>query len=379
MEKTKDRIYADCAAQHPPRQVAIEEAMCAIRNFGNPSGVHSAASDAAAMLFEARRKTAAALGAKPSEVVFTSSGTEADNLAIYNGSMQGMRQGRNRLLVFVGEHKAVINAAKMTERIGMTVDYVPSTPDGVADIMKLEHMLDDKVAMVSLMYANNETGVIQPVKQAAQLAHKCGALFHTDAVQAVGHIPVSVKDIECDMLSLSAHKFGGIVGAGALYVRDNLPIVPQMAGGMQERGRRAGTEALPAIYAMGAAIEAAYADMEREAAHTEKLCSVLKERLKHIDNICFPGENAERLPGVLCLLLPGKDGERIALLLDREGICASSGAACTTGDAAASHVLTAMGYDERAAKGALRFSFCAENSFADAERIAEVLLRIIDE
>lgn len=369
-------IYADCAAQRPPYKEAADAAVYAMQSFGNPSGLHSVSSSAARLLFDARRRTAAALGAQPSEIIFTASGTEADNLAVFNAAER--LPERKRLLIFAAEHKAVLNSALNAEKyLGCRVEYIPCLPDGTADMCALEKMLGPDAALVSLMHANNETGVIQPVREAARLAHSCGALFHTDAVQTAGHIPVNVKELGCDLLSVSAHKLGGIPGAGALCCRANIKLLPLIAGGGQERGVRAGTEALPAICAMGAAIEKSCAEMERDAEYVSGLRDLLQMLLSENEGVIFPGADAERVPGTLCACFPNQDGERLALMLDRAGICASSGAACTTGEPGASHVLEAMGLPQNVSRGALRFSLCERNTAEEMHIIAERVKELI--
>ncbi len=368
-------IYADNAAQCPPSREAIDAAVYAMNNSGNPSGLHSRSSVAARLLFEARRKVAAALGAQQSEIIFTASGTEADNLAIFNGAANG---SRHKIIVFAAEHKAVLNSAKSFTRIfGGAVEYIPCLPSGTADLDALAKMADGDTALVSLMHANNETGVIQPVAEAARIAHSVGALFHTDAVQTAGHIPVSVRELGADMLSISAHKFGGIAGAGALWCRANLKLLPLISGGGQERGLRSGTEALSAVSAMGTALEQACSAMAQNAARVSAMRDNLQERLSDIAGVRFPGGDSVRLPGTLCAVFPGHNGEQTALMLDRAGICVSAGAACTTGDAGASHVLTAMGISPAEAECAVRFSLGAENTADEIEIIAEKVHEII--
>ena len=368
-------IYADNAAQHPPFAEAVEAAAAAAVAYGNPSGVHGRSSAAARLLFGARVRVAAALGAQPAQVIFTASGTEADNLAVFSAAVRGKRR---KLIIFAAEHKAVLNAALSAERyLGSRVEYLPSLPDGTADLAALGRMLDGDTALVALMHANNETGVLQPVSQAAQMAHAAGALLHTDAVQTAGHVPLDVCSLGCDTLSISAHKFGGIPGAGALWCRSNLPVAPLITGGRQERGVRAGTEALPAICAMGTALELAAARLDGSVKYVTELRDGLMRGLADIGGVVFPGAESARVPGILCACFPGHDGERTALLLDRAGICVSSGAACTTGDPGASHVLAAMGVPAELARCAVRFSLGEGNTAAETETIAETVRKIM--
>lgn len=370
-------IYADCAAQRPPREEAVQAVMEAIRSFGNPSGVHDVSSRASAMLFDARKKVAEALNAEKTEIIFTASGTEADNTAVFSAARNGAEKGRNKLIVSSVEHSAVLNAAREAQKLfGCTVELIPCSKDGTADMEALAKMADDRTAMVSLMTANNETGVIQPAREASAIAKSCGALFHTDAVQAAGSIPVNVRDIGCDMLSLSSHKFGGIAGAGALFCRENLDLFPLLYGGGQERGRRAGTQAVPAIYAMGKALEAACSAMDEESAYTAKLRDGLEELLD-IPGAVKAGSAAKRLPGTACVCFPGRDGEELALRLNRLGVCVSSGAACSAGSSEASHVLDAMGISSETSKGALRFSLCSVNTEEEIYEIAEKVKKVL--
>ena len=371
-------IYADCAAQRPPLKEAAEAAVYAIGCYGNPSGVHDRAAGAAKLIFEARRTIAYTLGAQASEIIFTASGTESNNTAIFSAAQWGAENNRRKLIIFTAEHSSVLASAQQTARLfGCRVELIPCKADGRADTDALRSMADSETALVSVMHANNETGIIQPLEEISGIAKSVGALFHTDAVQTVGHIPVNVKTLGCDMLSLSAHKFGGIVGAGALYCRAGVKIKPLICGGGQERGLRSGTQAVPAIYAMGAALKSEAENMSENMLRTAALRDSLQNQLSGIEGIMLVGAESERVPGTLCICLPNNDGEKLALLLNREGICVSSGAACTTGSDAASHVLTAMGIDAQTAKGALRFSLCHENTQAEIDTIAAALKGII--
>lgn len=372
-------IYADCAAQRPPLKAAAEAAIYAIGCWGNPSGVHERAAGAARLIFEARKTVAGVLGAQTSEIIFTASGTEANNTAVFSAAQWGAENNRRKLLIFAAEHSSMLAAAQQAARLfGCSVEFIPCRTDGRADTDALRSMADGETALISVMHANNETGIIQPVREAAGIAKSVGALFHTDAVQTVGHMPVDVNALGCDMLSLSAHKFGGIVGAGALYCRAGVKLKPLICGGGQERGLRSGTQAVPAIYAMGAALKAEAENMIENTTKTAALRNSLQAQLCSIEGMVTVGAEVERTAGTLCVCLPDNDGEKLALLLNREGICVSSGAACTTGSDAASHVLTAMGINPRLAKGALRFSICHENTQEEIDTIAAKLKEIIE-
>ncbi|MBE6760175.1 MAG: cysteine desulfurase [Ruminococcaceae bacterium] len=372
-------IYADCAAQSRPLPCATEAAAEAMNLFGNPSGVHRCAKAAARMLFDARRKVAAAIGAQAAEIVFVSSATEAANTAVLSAAREGRKRGRTRLLIFACEHHSVLNAAHNTaDLLGAAVELIPCRSDGTVDLAAFEKMCGDDVCLCALMSVNNETGVIQPVKEFARIAHSRGALVLCDAAQSVGHLPVDVGDMGCDMLSLSAHKFGGIPGAGALFCRNGLTVAPLIAGGGQESRRRSGTEALPAICAMGAAIEASVASMADEGRRVAELRDRLEAKLSAHQSISVIGNQADRAPSILCVCARNTDGEALALYLDREGICVSSGAACTTGSDSASHVLLAMGIDKTLARGSIRFSLDTAVTEEDVDAVAEAVVRIVD-
>jgi len=369
-------IYADCAAQYPPLEAAVDAAENAMKLFGNPSSVHSFARENAKLIFEARKVVASAVGAKPSEIVFTASGSEADTTAVFSAAREGLKHKRNKLLIFSCEHSAVVNSAKAAQEIfGCELVFVPCLENGSVDLSALSQLADEKTALVSVMHANNETGIIQPIAQAAKIAHSYGALFHTDAVQTVGHIPVNASDIGCDMLSISAHKFGGIAGAGALCCRKNIKLYPLILGGGQENGRRAGTQNTAAICAMGAALDKMCADMDENMLYVSRLRDMLEGLCGEIEGVRVVG--GDRVPGILCVYVSGQDGERLSLLFDREGICVSSGAACSTGTDETGRVLTAMGFDRDAAKGALRFSLCERNTEQEIRQTADIFRKIL--
>ncbi len=375
----KKTIYADCAAQARPRQEAIEAVRNTLELYGNPSGVHRCAKAAARVIFEARGRVARAINAQPSEIYFVSSATEANNTAILSAARDGMKQGRNRILVFAGEHHAVLYAASSASALtGASVEHIPCRRDGTVDLAAFEKMCGEDVCLCALMTVNNETGVIQPVADFGKIAHACGALFLTDAAQSVGHIPTDVGAIGCDFLSMSAHKFGGYAGAGALFCRNGLTFSPLICGGGQENHRRSGTEALLSIAAMGAAVEAATEVMERENSHIRQMRDLLETRLRARSDIMVIGSDAPRIDSTLCVCLKDTDGEAFALYLSMEGICVSSGAACTTGEDAASHVLDAMGVQQEYIRGSLRFSFDIHTTPEEIEHIAETVVSLMD-
>lgn len=373
----KPVIYADCAAQSRPREEALAAAAAAFGHYGNPSGVHRRSSEAARMIFDARRRVAAAINAQPADICFVSSATEANNMAVISAAREGIRRGRKRMLVFAGEHHSLLNAAQnAAEMLSVAVELIPCLGDGTADLAAFERMCGEDVCLCALMSVNNETGIIQPVKEFAEIAHRSGAFVLTDGAQSVGHLPVDVTVSGCDMLSMSAHKFGGIPGAGALYCRTGLPLSPLIAGGGQERGLRSGTEALPAICAMGAAITASCEVMEEEHRRTATLRDRLEAALNHPD-ILIVGKDSPRTASISCVCMRNVSGEKMSLLLNLEGICVSSGAACTTGKESASHVLLAMGVDKALATGSVRFSLDSAITEDEVDTVADRVLGIL--
>lgn len=378
MEK-KPVIYADCAAQARPRPEAVAAAEAALRLYGNPSGVHRCAKNGARLIFDARKKVAAAINAQPAEIYFVSSATEANNTAILSAARWGAEQRRLRMLVFAGEHHAVLNAADNASKLtGTSVELVPCRTDGTVDLEAFERMCAEDVCLCALMTVNNETGVIQPSADFGRIARRNGALFLADAAQAVGHLPVDVSAMGCDFLSMSSHKFGGIPGAGALFCRNGLSLSPLICGGGQEGGRRSGTQALPAICAMGAAVSASVSSMDSESAQVKAVRDLLEQRLTAHPDILAVGSQSVRVPSILCVCLRKTDGEAMSLHLDLQGICVSSGAACTTGGDGASHVLAAMGIPPEYIRGSLRFSFDSLNTAEEAERIASAVIALLD-
>ncbi len=384
MNTERKLIYADNAAHTLPYDCAIAAMTAAcLPDVGNPSGVHRMSRNAARILFSARGEVADCFGCKRSEVYFTSSGTEADNWAVVSAARLGLRNGKNRLLISSIEHHAVVNAALSLRTEDVIVEFIPCLPSGVIDTERLGAMLGNDVALVSVMLANNETGIVQPIEQVVKLCCSVGCPVHCDAVAAAGHISVRFVELGVDMLTLSAHKLHGAVGAGALLVREGLLLPPLLLGGSQESNMRAGTEALPAIAAMGAASKRCIEQLNERSAAALDIRSRLEQRLSAISGVVVIGadsdenENIRRLPGTVCALFPNDSGERIALMLDREGICTSSGAACTTGSDESSHVLRAMGISETAARGAVRFSFDDNNTPDDAGIIADAVDKVL--
>ena len=346
--------------------------------YGNASSIHKFGGRLAKVVEEGRAKVAGFLGADPSEIIFTSCGTEGDNAAILS-ALDVCPKRRRKIVISTVEHPAILNLGKDLERRGYTVVKIPVDSLGRLDMDRAREMIDEETAVVSVMWANNETGNLYPVEALAELAHRAGALFHTDAVQAAGKIPFKLRDMNIDMLSVSGHKFHAPKGIGALYVRRGVRFRPFVVGGHQERGRRAGTENVPYIVGMGVAAELAMANFETENNYVRKLRDDLHNRLiTAIPSVRVNGDVEHRLPNTTNLSFEYIEGESILMHMDIHGICASSGSACTTGSLEPSHVMRAMGVPYTAAHGAIRFSFSRYNTQEDVDTVVEVLPGIIE-
>ncbi len=346
--------------------------------YGNASSIHKFGGRLAKVVEEGRAKVAGFLGADPSEIIFTSCGTEGDNAAILS-ALDVCPKRRRKIVISTVEHPAILNLGKDLERRGYTVVKIPVDSLGRLDMDRAREMIDEETAVVSVMWANNETGNLYPVEALAELAHRAGALFHTDAVQAAGKIPFKLRDMNIDMLSVSGHKFHAPKGIGALYVRRGVRFRPFVVGGHQERGRRAGTENVPYIVGMGVAAELAMANFETENNYVRKLRDDLHDRLiAAIPSVRVNGDVEHRLPNTTNLSFEYIEGESILMHMDIHGICASSGSACTTGSLEPSHVMRAMGVPYTAAHGAIRFSFSRYNTQEDVDTVVEVLPGIIE-
>jgi cysteine desulfurase len=346
--------------------------------YGNASSIHKFGGRLAKVVEEGRAKVAAFLGADPSEIIFTSCGTEGDNAAILS-ALDVCPVRRRKIVISTVEHPAILNLGKDLERRGYTVVKIPVDSLGRLDMDRAREMIDEQTAVVSVMWANNETGNLYPVEALAELAHRAGALFHTDAVQAAGKIPFKLRDMNIDMLSVSGHKFHAPKGIGALYVRRGVRFRPFVVGGHQERGRRAGTENVPYIVGMGVAAELAMANFDKENTYVRKLRDDLHNRLiAAIPSVRVNGDVEHRLPNTTNLSFEYIEGESILMHMDLHGICASSGSACTTGSLEPSHVMRAMGVPYTAAHGAIRFSFSRYNTQEDVDTVVEVLPGIIE-
>ena len=346
------------------------------RLYGNPSSIHTFGGQVMAHVDTARERLAALLGAQPSELIFTSCGTESDNAALRSALYTNPQ--RDKLVISQVEHPAILNVALDLERQGYHVERLPVDANGRLDLEKAQRFIDDRTAIVSIMWANNETGNLQPVKELAELAHRHGALFHTDAVQAVGKVPMDLSEGWVDFLSLSGHKLHAPKGVGALYVKRGVRFHPFVLGGHQETGRRAGTENVASIVGLGKAAELA----DKNISHENTVVRALRDRLESglvaaVPNTRVNGDIEHRLPNTTNISFEYIEGESILMLLDQHGICASSGSACTTGSLEPSHVLRAMGLPYTAAHGAIRFSLSRYNTKEEVDFVLEKLPPII--
>ena len=343
--------------------------------YGNPSSMHDFGGQVGAHIREARAKVAALVGADPSEIIFTACGTESDNTALM--SALAAQPGKKHVVSTRVEHPAVLNFCQDLEGRGYEVTFLPVDRQGNLDLDQVRESIREDTALVSIMWANNETGVIFPVPELAAIARSRGVLFHTDAVQAVGKIPINLKETEIDMLSLSGHKLHTPKGIGVLYVRKGTPFVPYIKGGHQEHGRRAGTENVPYIVGMGKAAELAAANLDDENTRVKALRDRLEEGLLKIESTMVNGDPDRRLPNTLSISFEYVEGESILLMLSDLGICASSGSACTSGSLEPSHVLRAMGVPFTAAHGSIRFSLSVYNTDQDIDHVIEHMPPII--
>ena len=371
-------VYADNAATTAMSPAALEAMTTALRDvYGNPSSLHQKGQEAADALAEARATMAKYLGAQPREIYFTGCGTEADNWAIRFAAHEGAAKGKRHLISTPIEHHAVLHTLAVLEKEGFEVTYLPVYDNGVVRPEDLEAAIRPDTALVTVMYANNEIGSIQPISQIGKICHKHGVLFHTDAVQAAGHLPINVVEQHIDMLSLSGHKFHAPKGVGALYCRKGIPLKPFIEGGAQERGKRAGTEALPSIIAMSVAFREACEHMEENARKVGAMRDRLIEGLSKIPYSRLTGDPVNRLPGMVSFCFEGIEGESLLLRLDLAGICASSGSACTSGSLDPSHVLLAIGLPHEIAHGSLRLSLCEYNTEEQVDYMLEQVPQVV--
>ena len=371
-------VYADNAATTQMSRTAIEAMLPYMETiYGNPSSLHSVGQQASEALQSARERVAKCLNASPREIYFTSGGSEADNQAILSAARLGERKGKKHIISTAFEHHAVLHTLKKLEKEGFEVELLPVGPTGTVTAQQVKDAIREDTCLVTVMYANNEIGSIPPIAEIGQVCHDAGVLFHTDAVQAAGHIPIDVKAQHIDMLSLSAHKFHGPKGIGLLYARQGVPLTSLIEGGAQERGKRAGTENIPAIMGMAAALEEACAHIDENARKVSALRDRLIAGLSKIPHSALNGNPVNRLPGNVSFCFEGIEGESLLLLLDAKGICASSGSACTSGSLDPSHVLLAIGRPHEVAHGSLRLSLCEWNTSEDVDRILEAVPEVV--
>ena len=372
-------IYADNAATTktcPAAQRAMLDAM--ERSWANPSSLHSPGQQAKEALQTARETVARAIGAQPREVYFTSGGSEADNQAIISAAKLGARKGKKHLVTTAIEHHAVLHTMDQLSKEGFEVTLLPVDASGIVKAEDVAAAIREDTALVSVMFANNEIGTIQPVAEIGALCREKGVVLHTDAVQAAGHLPIDVDAQNIDMLSLSGHKFHGPRGVGALYVRRGAPLLTLIHGGAQERGLRAGTEDLPAILGMAAALNDSCTHMAENAAYVSKLRDALIDKLSAIPHAALNGDRERRLPGNVSFCFEGIEGESLLLLLDDKGVAASSGSACTSGSLDPSHVLLAIGRPHEVAHGSLRLTLDHENTMEEVDAIAAATIEVVD-
>ncbi|MDR2069177.1 MAG: cysteine desulfurase [Spirochaetaceae bacterium] len=367
------RIYADNSATTPVSAAALEAMLPYFtRAFGNPSATYSYGREAKKALEESRRTVARALGAQNNEIFFTSGGTEADNWAIRGACKLNEKKGRHIISTQI-EHSAVLRTLELLKDQGWEATLLKPDPRGRITAEQLREALREDTVLVSIMAANNVAGTLLPIRELCAAAHQGKALFHTDAVQAAGHIPLDVRDSGVDLLSISAHKFRGPKGVGALFARLPLILPPLITGGGQEKGRRSGTENVSAVAGMAAALEEAVQNLEEHGRRVSALRDRLVLEITKIPGAQLTGDPVNRLPGLASFVFENLEGQELVMALDRQGICASSGSACSAGAADAPHVLVAMGYAPGLARGALRLSLGPGNTDADVDAILAVL------
>ena len=372
------RIYLDNGATTKMSQTAIHAMLPYMDTiYGNPSSLHSAGQAAAEALADARQRIAACLGCSAAEITFTSGGSEADNQAILSAARLGARKGKRHIISTAFEHHAVLHTLKKLEKEGFTVTLLDVHENGIVLPEQVRDAIREDTCLVTVMYANNEIGSIQPIREIGAVCREKGVLFHTDAVQAAGHLPIHVQEQNIDMLSLSAHKFHGPKGIGALYARKGILLTPLIEGGAQERGKRAGTENVPAIMGMAAALDEACEHLDENAAKLTGLRDKLIAGLSEIPHSILNGDAVHRLPGNVNFCFEGIEGESLLLLLDDKGICASSGSACTSGSLDPSHVLLAIGRVHDIAHGSLRLTLSEETTAEDVAYTIQAVKEVV--
>ncbi len=372
-------VYADNAATTKMSSVALDAMLPLLKDtYGNPSSLHTPGQTAKEELEKAREAIAACLNADPREIYFTSGGSESDNQAIMTALNMGARKGKKHIVSSTIEHHAVLHVLQRLEKEGYEVTLVGVDKSGIVNPEAVAQAIREDTALVTIMFANNEIGTIQPVAEIGRICRDKGVIFHTDAVQAAGHIPIDVKAMNIDLLSLSAHKFHGPKGIGVSFIRRGLAPAVIIEGGAQERGRRAGTENVPAIAAMAAALEDACKNMEKNAAFVGALRDRLIEGLSQVPHSVLNGDKEKRLPNNVNMCFEGVEGEALLLMLDAKGIAASSGSACTSGSLDPSHVLLALGHPHEVAHGSLRLSLSEYNTPEEMEYVIREVPLVIE-
>ena len=378
-----DYIYLDSAASTPVADEVIAEMLPYMKQqYGNPSSLHRFGRETTRAIQLARKRVAEMIGASPREITFTSGGTEADNLALKGAAMHVRSRApeKNRVITSSIEHDAVIEPCKDLEGIGFAVTYMPVTSEGLVRQSDLKNALSKDVALVSIMYANNEIGTIQPIKELAEIGHQAGALFHSDAVQAAGKVPINVKDLGVDMMSMSSHKINGPKGVGALYIRPGLELTPIIHGGGQESELRSGTENVPGIAGFGKACELASKRIGQYQAYVSGLRDYLIEKVsKEIPHSRLNGSRTDRIPNNSHFTFFGVNGEDLIIKLDENGVAASTGSACSVKKQKPSHVLKAMGFSYEEITGSLRLSLGMQNTKEEIDRTVGVLSIVVKE
>ena len=372
------QIYADNAATTKMSRTAIDAMLPYMETyFGNPSSLHTIGQQAAEALMNARQAVAACLGCQPREITFTSGGSEADNQALVSAARIGERKGKKHIISTAFEHHAILHTLKKLEKEGFEVQLLDVGPTGTVTAQQVADAIREDTCLVTIMYANNEIGSVLPIPEIGAVCKEKGVLFHTDAVQAAGHLHIDVKAQNIDMLSLSAHKFHGPKGVGLLYARQGIPLTNIIEGGAQERGKRAGTENIPGIVSMAAALKEACDHIDENAAKVSALRDKLIAGLSKIPHSAVNGDTVHRLPGNVNFCFEGIEGESLLLLLDAKGICASSGSACTSGSLDPSHVLLAIGRPHEVAHGSLRLSLCEWNTEEEVDYMLQVIPEVV--
>ena len=372
-------VYADNAATTCVSKVARDAMIPYLTEmYGNPSSLYSFAQDAKEGLDAARKTVAECIGAEPKEIYFTSGGSEADNQAIFSAAKAGAKKGKKHLISTKFEHHAVLHTLKALEKQGFEVTLLDVHEDGVVRLEDLEAAVREDTALVTIMFANNEIGTVQPVKEIGAFCRSKGIPFHTDAVQAAGHTPIDVNEMNIDMLSMSGHKFHAPKGVGVLYARKNMPLFNIIEGGAQERGKRAGTENMAGIIALAAALKESCDAIEENTAKIIPMRDKLFSELSKIPHSKINGSLEHHVPGTVNMCFEGIEGESLLLMLDANGICASSGSACTSGSLDPSHVLLSIGLPHEVAHGSLRLSIGEYNTMEEIDHIIEVVPRVVE-